>query len=156
MKIKTVVIAEDDADLRKLLVRVVRRTGCRVIEAANGRAALAMARGADAAVLDIGLPGMSGLQVCQTLRAEEGADRLPIVMFSAAIGDDPREAALTAGADVYLAKPFPMAELTNLINAVLGADPVPTVSPSLAADLAGVAAMGYHQALEAIPQAATA
>ncbi|GEM_PF-4249590 len=156
MKTKIVVVAEDDADLRKLLARVIARTGCKVIEAANGPAALAGARHADAVVMDIGLPGMSGLQVCRSLRSELGHRRLPIVMFSAGVGDDPREASLSAGADVYLAKPFPMAELAELISTVLIAEPAPAVSPAFAADLAGAAAIGYHQALEAIPQAASA
>lgn len=150
MQTKTVVVAEDDADLRQLLIRVVGRVGCKVIEAENGPAALAAARrGADAVVLDLCLPGLSGLQVCRKLRSEHRRRKMPIIMFSAVAGDDARFTAMAAGADAYLIKPFSMIEMTELVLKALDPDPTTSLSPGRTADLAGRAVLGHHRALDA-------
>jgi len=149
-----VVVAEDDADLRLLLVRAFSRTGFDVIATVDGPSALAAARdsAARAVALDVCLPGMSGLQVCRRLRSEAYGRHLMIAMFSADARDSMREAAFAAGADRFLAKPFRLHELTGPVASALAAED-DLMSPWLAADLAGRATLGY--ALDAAVPART-
>ena len=149
-----VVVAEDDADLRLLIVRAFSRTGYDVIAAADGPSALAAARdtAVRAVALDVCLPGMSGLQVCRRLRAEAHGRHVMISIFSADIRDGVRESAFAAGADRFLAKPFRLHELTGPVAAALAAEE-DLVTPWLAADLAGRATLGY--ALDAAVPAVT-
>jgi DNA-binding response OmpR family regulator len=138
-----VVVAEDDADLRALLTKVVVRAGFEVVDAADGRAALAAARDplVRAVACDVGLPLVSGVQLCRRLRAEFPDRHLPILLLSGAAGERHRDEALAAGADDYLVKPFRMETLTRRLARLI--DPTATVriSPGSAADLAGRAAL---------------
>ncbi|MDT7836643.1 response regulator transcription factor [Aquabacterium sp. OR-4] len=114
-----ILVIEDDARIADFLGRGLRAEGHRVEQAATGPEGLAMARQAARAaatdgqptvlVLDLMLPGMGGLEICQTLRAEGVA--LPILMLSALGAVEDRVAGLRLGADDYLAKPFDFEEL---------------------------------------------
>lgn len=114
-----ILVVEDDPRIADFLLRGLRAEGHRIELASTGPAGLAMARQAardrlaesqpSVLILDLMLPGMSGLEICQTLRAE-GAS-LPILMLSALGGVDDRVAGLRLGADDYLAKPFAFEEL---------------------------------------------
>lgn len=114
-----VLIVEDDARIADFLGRGLRAEGHRVVHAGDGVQGLAAAREAareDAGgqvptvlVLDVNLPGLGGLELCQTLRAE-GVD-LPILMLSALGAVHDRVAGLRLGADDYLPKPFDFEEL---------------------------------------------
>ena len=150
METKTVLVAEADADLRHLLVRVVSRAGCRVIEAEDGPSALAAARrGVDAVVTDLCLPELSGLDLTRHIRAERPGRKPSIIVFSAIPGDDTRFTAIAAGADAYLTEPFSMIEMTELVIKALDPDPVTTLSPGRSAELAERAIIGHRRALGA-------
>jgi len=70
-------------------------------------------------VLDITMPGMSGLDLCRELRADPATERLPIVMLTARAQESDIEAGLAAGADDYIIKPFSLRELVSRIEALL-------------------------------------
>ena len=122
-----ILIVEDDARVAAFLERGLRAEGYRVQVARSGTEGLAKAREVaqqmhiDATpallVLDVMLPGMTGLEVCQALRA--GGVQLPVLMLSALGALEDRVAGLRLGADDYLAKPFAFEELLARIEALL-------------------------------------
>ena len=122
-----ILIVEDDARVADFLERGLRAEGYRVQVARNGTDGLVKARDVaqqmrnDATpavlVLDVMLPGMTGLEVCQTLRAD--GVQLPILMLSALGALEDRVAGLRLGADDYLAKPFAFEELLARIEALM-------------------------------------
>jgi DNA-binding response OmpR family regulator len=105
-----VLLAEDDAGIAEPLARALRREGYEVDVRADGREALAGAiEGVDLLVLDLGLPGMDGLEVCRELRAQ--GQSVPVLVLTARADEVDTVVGLDAGADDYVAKPFRMAEL---------------------------------------------
>ena len=122
-----IMLAEDDRLLRTAITRGLREASYDVDQASTGTQALALAAANQyaAIVLDVLLPGMSGLLVCRGLR--ERGDRVPILMLTALDGVDQRIAGLDAGADDYLTKPFDFGELLARLRALVRrhADVVP-------------------------------
>jgi DNA-binding response OmpR family regulator len=116
---KTILICEDDRSLRQL-VRVVLGDGYRFVEADTGREALDLAYKLrpDLIILDLMLPGASGFDVLTELRAKLPGDETRVIVMSAWGHAD--EAALNAGADRFVAKPFEADELTSVVSEVLG------------------------------------
>jgi DNA-binding NarL/FixJ family response regulator len=118
----SVVVADSEQTQRIKIARVLTRVGFRVLQAADGEEALALARSAapGAVILEVPLGSLSGYEVCHTLRAEFGPD-LPI-MFLSGVRTEPydRIAGLLLGADDYLVKPYAdgelVARLTNLLR----------------------------------------
>ena len=120
-----VILAEDDPDISMPLLRALRREGYDVRHVVDGPTALAggLSGTADLLLLDLGLPGLDGLDVCRTLRAR-GAD-LPVLVLTARTAEPDLVLGLDAGADDYVAKPFRLAELLARIRVQLrrsGAD----------------------------------
>jgi DNA-binding NarL/FixJ family response regulator len=116
-----VLVVEDDARCRALIVDVLERAGYAVIAEATGEEALAVAADTrvDLAILDIGLPGLSGYEVCRSLRTRPGR-RLPIMFVSGSrVGTLDLSAGLLIGADDYLVKPFAPEELLARAYALL-------------------------------------
>jgi DNA-binding response OmpR family regulator len=121
-----ILIVEDDARIAGFLLRGLRAEGHRVQHAADGPTGLALAQDAARAaaegdeptliVLDVMLPGLSGLEICQTLRAARVP--LPILMLTAQAGLEDRVAGLRLGADDYLCKPFEFEELLARLEAL--------------------------------------
>lgn len=124
-----ILLVEDDARVADFLLRGLRAEGHRVQRAATGPEGLAMAQDAarEAArgsaadeptvmVLDVMLPGLSGLEVCQTLRAQQV--QLPILMLTALGTLEDRVSGLRLGADDYLCKPFEFEELLARLEAL--------------------------------------
>jgi two-component system response regulator MprA len=122
-------VVEDDAELRSLLVRGLEEEGFDVIAVADGHGTLERAAdGLDAIVVDIGLPDADGRDVCQALRARGIA--VPVLFLTARDALTDRLAGFSAGGDDYLTKPFHFDELVARIRALLrrsGADPAAEV-----------------------------
>ncbi|MGW2824173.1 response regulator transcription factor [Streptomyces sp. NPDC001443] len=115
----TVLVVDDDPAIRRSLERGLRLSGFSVRTADSGRAALDAVREAppDVLVLDVSMPGTSGIEVCARLRAD-GQD-LPVLMLSALDETADRIAGLQAGGDDYLVKPFALQELVLRLRALL-------------------------------------
>ena len=113
-----ILIAEDDRQLRAALVRGLREAAYDVEQAGNGKQAMSLIDDApfDAIILDILMPGMTGLEVCRAIRARE--DRTPILMLTALDSVEQRIAGLDEGADDYLTKPFDFGELLARVRAL--------------------------------------
>jgi DNA-binding response OmpR family regulator len=116
-----ILIAEDDRDIAQLIAHYVQKAGWLAHIAESGDEALAYARreSVDVVVLDLMLPGLSGLEVCRSLRADRATARLPIIMVTARSEETDRIFGLDLGADDYLGKPFSPHELVARIRAVM-------------------------------------
>ncbi|GAA3991736.1 response regulator transcription factor [Allokutzneria multivorans] len=114
-----VLLAEDDPAIAEPLSRALSREGYSVQVVSEGPAALAAAvnGGVDLLVLDLGLPGLDGLEVCRRLRA--AGRGIPVLMLTARVDEVDFVVGLDAGADDYVAKPFRLAELMARIRALL-------------------------------------
>ena len=114
-----VLIVEDEEDIAFPLVRTLEREGYDVEWIESGRAALEQMRTtfADVVILDLGLPDMDGLEVCQRARKEGFTGAIMIV--TARAGELDRVVGLDYGADDYLSKPFGLAELQARVRALL-------------------------------------
>jgi DNA-binding response OmpR family regulator len=116
-----VLVVEDDADIAELISHYLRRAGHTIDAAASGTAALTRVKEAapDLIVLDLMLPGMDGLLVCQTLRSDPATAAIPIIMLTARGEEAERITGLELGADDYVTKPFSPRELTARVAALL-------------------------------------
>jgi DNA-binding response OmpR family regulator len=114
-----VLLAEDDDAIAAPLSRALQREGYEVEVVADGPAALsrAVAGTFDLLVLDLGLPGMDGLEVCRRVRAEKA--ELAVLMLTARTDEVDFVVGLDAGADDYVGKPFRVAELMARVRALL-------------------------------------
>src|SRR5437764_4326661 len=114
-----VLLAEDDASISEPLARALRREGYEVEVREDGPTALdaGMQGGCDLVVLDLGLPGMDGLEVARRLRAE--GHTVPILILTARADEVDTVIGLDAGADDYVTKPFRLAELLARVRALL-------------------------------------
>ena len=114
-----VLVVDDDATVRDVVGRYLDEAGYQVDLAADGPTGLRAARerSPDAVVLDLMLPGMTGLDVCRALRRDD--EQLPIVMLTALGEEDDRVMGLELGADDYVTKPFSPRELVLRIGSVL-------------------------------------
>ncbi len=114
----TVLIAEDDDNIRKGLAEILADEGYRPIEAADGPSALALFRSTapDFVCLDIMMPGKSGYDVCREIRAS-GSD-VPIVFISAKSEEIDKVVGLELGADDFIVKPFGVREVVARVRAV--------------------------------------
>jgi DNA-binding response OmpR family regulator len=129
-----VLLAEDDEAISAALTRALRREGYDVALAETGPDALLAAQSdADVLVLDLGLPGMDGLEVCRRLRA--AGSRLPVLVLTARAAELDAVVGLDAGADDYVTKPFRLGELLARIRALLRRTP-PSVTVLRAKDVA--------------------
>lgn len=114
-----VLLAEDDAAISEPLARALRREGYEVEVREDGPTALdcGLQGGVDLLVLDLGLPGMDGLEVCRRLRSEGQA--FPVLVLTARADEVDTVVGLDAGADDYVTKPFRLAELLARVRALL-------------------------------------
>ena len=113
-----VILVEDEPQIRRFVCDALNREGCSCVETGTARRGLdEAARGnVDLVILDLGLPDMSGLDFIGDLRTWS---RVPILILSARSAEQDKVAALDAGADDYLAKPFGVAELLARVRALL-------------------------------------
>ena len=115
----TVLLVEDDTGIAVPLSRALQREGHEVLVVGDGYSALSCAghQRVDLLVLDLGLPGMDGLDVCRRLR--KARPDLPVLMLTARTDEVDFVVGLDAGADDYVAKPFRLAELLARVRALL-------------------------------------
>ncbi|MER7901290.1 response regulator [Streptomyces sp. NPDC096046] len=116
-----VLIADDDADIRDLVAFKLTQSGHQVTAVEDGMAALRVLREQplDLVLLDIRMPGMSGLDVCREARAAPETTSLPVILITARSQEGDVELGFAAGADDYIVKPFSPRELSSRVNAVL-------------------------------------
>jgi len=126
-----ILVVEDDSGMRLLIDRFLRENGFRAIPARDGREMWEVLENTavDLVLLDIMLPGTSGLDLCRALRAR---GKIPVIMLSARGSEMDRVLGLELGADDYIAKPFSRPELLARIRAVLrrtAEEPEPAKAP---------------------------
>ena len=116
---ENILVVDDNDDIRSNVAEYLRAKGWKAEEASTGPMAVAQVHtGAfDLVLLDLGLPGMDGIEVCRKLRSEGYS--LPIMMLTARDELDDRVAGLQSGADDYLVKPFSLRELSARVEAIL-------------------------------------
>jgi two-component system, OmpR family, phosphate regulon response regulator PhoB len=116
-----ILIAEDDDSLRALMRLTFDVAGVDIDEAEDGTSALAAARATppDVVLLDWMMPGLSGLDLCRALRSDPLTARATIVMVTARVMPEDREAALAAGADHFVGKPFSPVALLDTVRHAL-------------------------------------
>jgi phosphate regulon transcriptional regulator PhoB len=129
----TVLVVDDERDIVELVRYHLEKEGFRCLVAADGGAALRLAReaGPDVLVLDRMLPGLDGLEVTRQLRRDAATARLPIIMLTARADEVDRVVGLEVGADDYVVKPFSPRELVARVRALLrrtGEPPAKTVT----------------------------
>jgi two-component system KDP operon response regulator KdpE len=114
----SIVVVEDDRQIRRFVRSTLEAEGCKVFEADTGRQGLVEVgtRKPDLVVLDLGLPDIDGVEFIRDLRTWSEA---PIIVLSARSTEADKVTALDAGADDYLAKPFGVAELVARVRALL-------------------------------------
>ena len=114
----TILVVDDEPIVRDVVVRYLRRDGFTTLEAGDGDAArrLIETDEPELVVLDVMLPGLSGVEVCRALRAESD---VPILMLTARDAESDRVLGLELGADDYVTKPFSSAELLSRVRAIL-------------------------------------
>ena len=114
-----ILIAEDDANTRQALHEVMDREGFEVVEAANGREALALFQSArpDIICLDVMMPGMDGYEVCRRIRQQD--EKVPVLFLTAKAEEIEKVLGLELGADDYMTKPFGVKEVLARIRAIL-------------------------------------
>jgi two-component system, OmpR family, response regulator RegX3 len=115
---ETILLVDDDAGVRDVVAFTLRREGFDVDEERDGPSALESGRSGrySLVVLDVMLPGLSGVEVCRALRAESD---VPILMLTARDAESDRVLGLELGADDYVTKPFSSAELLSRVRAIL-------------------------------------
>lgn len=115
-----ILIVEDDEAVRLRLRDLLEREGCEIVEAEDGVAGLAAALAAppDLLLLDIMMPGLSGFEVCARLRADGRTRELPVIVLSSSDESESMVAALEAGADDFLRKPFSAPELRAKVKTI--------------------------------------
>ena len=116
-----IIVADDDRDILDLVVFKLTQAGCEVVAVADGVAALAAIE-ADPprlAILDVMMPGLSGIDVLRKVRANEATKHLDVILLTARSRDSDVDAGFATGASDYVVKPFSPRELLHRVNALL-------------------------------------
>ncbi len=116
-----ILVIEDEPDIRKLVQYNLTQEHFNVVEAEDGEQGLSLLQREkpNLVILDLMLPGLSGLELCKLLRQRSDTSRLPILMLTAKAGETDRIVGLEMGADDYLAKPFSPREMVARVRAIL-------------------------------------
>ncbi|MFN2271580.1 MAG: response regulator [Anaerolineae bacterium] len=116
---KTVLYIEDNFHNRRIVRKILQSQGYSLIEAEDGISGLAMVQELKPplVLLDIGLPGMDGLEVVGRIKADEALREIPVIALTASAMRGDRERFLAAGCDDYLSKPVQAMELINMVGA---------------------------------------
>lgn len=116
-----ILVAEDERDIRELVMFTLQFAGHKVTQAQNGEMAVELAQQVipDLILTDVRMPKMTGYEVCRALKEIESVKHIPVVILSAKGQDDEIETGKAAGAIDYILKPFDMAELQQRVNEIL-------------------------------------
>ena len=116
-----ILVAEDERDIRELVMFTLQFAGHKVTQAQNGEIAVELAQQVlpDLILTDVRMPKMTGYEVCRALKEIESVKHIPVVILSAKGQDDEIETGKAAGAIDYILKPFGMAELQQRVNEIL-------------------------------------
>ena len=129
---KTILTVEDGDGIRRLIRMTLEYMGFLVLEANGGEQGLEMAREhkPDLVLMDVRMPGVSGLTACEVMRADPQLRNVPVVMLSAAGSEDDISAGMASGAKAYLVKPFQPVELIELVTRLIeeAAQPEPAAA----------------------------
>ncbi len=121
--LQSILIIEDDADIAESLQYNFKREGFRPVIAESGEKGLRLAldekNPPSLVILDLMLPGMSGMELCRRLRREPLTEKTPIIMLTAKAAEIDKIAGLELGADDYIVKPFSVKEVVARVRAVL-------------------------------------
>lgn len=137
----TILLVEDDEDIRQLLTFTFEAAGFDVITRSDGQEGLdaAIAEIPDVVILDIMLPSMSGLDICKMLKRNADTESIPVIMLTARGEEVDRVVGLELGADDYVVKPFSPRELVLRVRAVLKRNaPVEPVSKGTSLKMDGL------------------
>jgi DNA-binding response OmpR family regulator len=118
----TILVADDEEDLRELVAYRLTRSGYEVVPAGDGQEALQLARERtpDLMVLDVMMPRLDGYELTRRVRAEESLRSVPVILLTARSQESDVSRGFEVGADDYLRKPFSPDELVARVRAVLG------------------------------------
>src|SRR6185369_16430303 len=120
---QTILIVEDDADIAEGLHYNLKREGFRTIIAESGEKGLRLAldekNPPSLVLLDLMLPGMTGMELCRRLRKETQTEQTPVIMLTAKAAEGDKILGLETGADDYIVKPFSIKEVIARVRAVL-------------------------------------
>jgi DNA-binding response OmpR family regulator len=128
-----ILVVEDDVGVASYLLAALAEAGFQADHCAEGTAAVQQASGYDLLLLDVMLPGMTGLEICRQLRGQ--GHSLPILLITARDRLEDKVSGLDAGADDYLIKPFQLAELLARVRALLRRAPRSELAVFQVADL---------------------
>lgn len=115
-----VIIADDDPDIRALVTIATTRAGLQLVDAlGDGDSAWSAIRDSrpDLVVLDVSMPGKSGVEISRLIRGEESLNGTDILLLSAAVSESEKRTGIEAGADEYVIKPFSPRDLTERLSA---------------------------------------
>jgi two-component system, OmpR family, alkaline phosphatase synthesis response regulator PhoP len=129
----SILIVEDDSDIAELIAHYLRGAGHQVHRIASGAEVMPRLRAhpADLVILDVMLPGVDGLAVCEAIRAEPATSEVAVIMLTARGEESDRVGGLERGADDYVTKPFSPKELTARVAALLRRSGRTTAVPSI-------------------------
>jgi two-component system response regulator MtrA len=116
-----ILVADDDVDIRELVEFKLSTLGHDVVAVADGAAAIEACRAQrpDLAVLDVMMPGVSGLDAIRAIRADPALADLPVILLTARAQESDVETGFDSGADDYITKPFSPRELASRVQALL-------------------------------------
>jgi DNA-binding response OmpR family regulator len=116
-----ILVADDDVDIRELVEFKLSTLGHEIVAVADGAAAVDACRAQrpDLAVLDVMMPGVSGLEAIRVIRADPALADLPVILLTARAQDSDVETGFDSGADDYITKPFSPRELAARVEALL-------------------------------------
>ncbi len=119
---KRILIADDESHILRILQFNLERAGYEVLAVGDGEAALktALAERPDLVILDVSMPGMTGLDVCRTLKTSDARDSPPVFLLTARGQESDEHAGQAAGADRFFTKPFSPKEIVRELRKALG------------------------------------
>jgi len=119
---QTVLVAEDDEDIRTLVAYRMEKAGYAVLQARDGEEAvsLALEHRPDLAIIDVMMPRLDGYEATRQLRERDETKRMPIILLTARAQEADVQRGFEAGADDYIRKPFSPQELRARVQAILG------------------------------------